>query len=47
MYESVFQHAFDQLEDFTQENLNLDLDRLGTVKALMFSVIEVSATRRI
>jgi AcrR family transcriptional regulator len=46
MYEAVFQHAFDQLEDLIQGNLNLDLDRLGTVKALMFSVTEFAATHR-
>jgi len=43
MYEAVFQHAFDELEDLIQQNLNLDLDRLGTVKALMFSVTEFAA----
>ena len=46
MYEAVFQQAFDQLEDLIQGNLNLDLDRLGTVKALMFSVTEFAATHR-
>jgi len=43
LYEAVFQHAFDELEDLIQENLNLDLDRLATVKALMFSVTEFAA----
>ena len=43
MYEAVFQHAFDELEDLIQQNLNLDLDRLATVKALMFSVTDFAA----
>ena len=46
MYEAVFQHAFDELEDLIQQNLNLDLDRLATVKALMFSVTDFSARHR-
>ena len=43
LYEAVFQHAFDELEDLIQQNLNLELDRLGTVKALMFSVTDFAA----
>jgi len=43
LYEAIFQHFFDQLDDLIQRNLNLDLDRLGTVKTLLLSVTELSA----
>ena len=46
LYEAVFQNAFNHLEDLIQQNLNLDLDRLGTVKALMFSLNDFASTHR-
>ena len=46
LYEAVFQHDFDQLEELIQQNLNLDLDRLSTVKALMFSLIDFATRHR-
>jgi hypothetical protein len=46
LYGPVFRHAFDQLEDLIQQNLNLDLERLGTVKALLFSVTDFAAKHR-
>ena len=46
LYEAVFQHAFGKLEDLIQQNLNLDLDRLNTVKELMFSITEFASTHR-
>ena len=46
LYEAVFQHFFDQLDDLIEQNLNLDLDRLSTVKALMFMITEFATTHR-
>ena len=46
LYEAIFQHFFDQLEDLIQRNVNLDLERLGTVKALLLSVTDGSARHR-
>ena len=46
LYEAVFQNAFNHLEGLIQQNLNLELDRLGTVKALMFSLNDFASTHR-
>jgi AcrR family transcriptional regulator len=46
LYGPVFRHAFDQLDDLIQRNLNLDLELLGKVKALLLSVTELSVRHR-
>ena len=46
LYEAVFQSFFEQLEDLILQHLNLDLDRLGILKQLLFSVTDFSARHR-
>jgi AcrR family transcriptional regulator len=46
LYEAVFQSFFEQLEDLILQHLNLDLDRLGILKELLFAVTDFSARHR-
>lgn len=46
LYEAVFQNFFEQLEDLILQHLNLDLDRLGILKQLLFAVTDFSARHR-
>ena len=46
LYEAVFQSFFEQLEDLILQHLNLDLDRLGRLKQLLFAVTDFSARHR-
>jgi AcrR family transcriptional regulator len=46
LYEAVFQNFFDQLEDLIQQNLSLDLDRLGQLKAFLFTFTDFARGHR-
>ena len=46
LYEAVFQSFFEQLEDLILQHLNLELDRLGILKQLLFAVTDFSARHR-
>ena len=46
LYEAVFQNFFEQLEDLILQHLNLELDRLGILKQLLFAVTDFSASHR-
>jgi AcrR family transcriptional regulator len=46
LYEAVFESFFEQMEDLVQYSMNLDMDRLGIFKKIVFGVIGFSATHR-
>jgi len=46
LYEAVFQSFFDQLEDLIQQNLSLDLDRLGQLRQFLFSFTDYAKGHR-
>ena len=46
LYEAVFQSFFDQLEDLMQQNLSLDLDRLGQLKQFLFTFTDYAREHR-
>ena len=46
LYEAVFQSFFEQLEDLILQHLNLEMDRLGILKQLLFAVTDFSARHR-
>ena len=46
LYEAVFQSFFDQLEDLVQQNLSLDLDRLGQLRQFLFTLTEYATEHR-
>lgn len=46
LYEAIFQHFFTQLDVLFEQNLNTDLDRLSTVKALVFVAIDFATKHR-
>lgn len=46
LYEAVFQNFFDQLEDLIQQNLSLDLDRLGQLRQFLFSFTDYAKEHR-
>ena len=46
LYEAVFQNFFEQLEDLMQQNLSLDLDRLGKLRNFLFTVTDFASSHR-
>lgn len=46
LYEAVFQNFFEQLEDLMQQNLSLDLDRLGKLRNFLFTVTDFASGHR-
>jgi AcrR family transcriptional regulator len=46
LYEAVFQNFFEQLEELMQQNLDLDLDRLGKLKNFLFTFIDFASGHR-
>jgi len=46
LYEAVFQSFFDQLEDLIQQNLSLDLDRLGQLRQFLFTLTDYAKEHR-
>jgi len=46
LYEAVFQSFFDQLEDLVQQNLSLDLDRLGQLRQFLFTFTDYAKEHR-
>ena len=46
LYEAVFQHFFDQLEDLLRRNLSLDLDRLGQLRQFLFTLTDYARDHR-
>ena len=46
LYEAVFESLFEQMEDLVQYSMNLDMDRLGIMKEIVFGVIDFLATHR-
>ena len=46
LYEAVFQNFFGQLEDLIQQNLSLDLDRLGQLKRFLFTFTDFAIRHR-
>jgi len=46
LYEAVFQNFFEQLEELMQQNLNLDLDRLGKLKQFLFTFTDFASGHR-
>ncbi len=46
LYEAVFQSFFDQLENLIQQNLSLDLDRLGQLKQFLFTFTDYAREHR-
>jgi len=46
LYEAVFQNFFEQLEELMQQNLSLDLDRLGKLKNFLFTVTDFASAHR-
>lgn len=46
LYDAVFQSFFDQLEDLLQQNLSLDLDRLGQLRQFLFTFTDYAKEHR-
>ncbi len=46
LYEAVFQNFFEQLEDLMQQNLSLDLDRLGKLRQFLFTFTDFASGHR-
>lgn len=46
LYEAVFQSFFDQIEDLMQQNLSLDLDRLGQLRQFLFTFTDYAKRHR-
>jgi AcrR family transcriptional regulator len=46
LYEAVFQNFFEQLEELMQQNLSLDLDRLGKLKQFLFTFTDFASGHR-
>ncbi len=46
LYEAVFQSFFDQLEELIQQNLSLDLDRLGQLRQFLFTLTDYAQEHR-
>ena len=46
LYEAVFQSFFDQLEGLVQQNLSLDLDRLGQLRQFLFTFTDYAKEHR-
>jgi AcrR family transcriptional regulator len=46
LYEAVFQSFFDQLEGLVQQNLSLDLDRLGQLRQFLFTFTDYAREHR-
>ena len=46
LYEAVFESLFDQMEELVQYSMNLDMDRLGILKEIVFGIIDFLATHR-
>jgi TetR/AcrR family transcriptional regulator len=46
LYEAVFQNFFEQLEELMQQNLSLDLDRLGKLKRFLFTFTDFASGHR-
>lgn len=46
LYEAVFQSFFDQLEGLVQQNLSLELDRLGKFRQFLFSFTDYAREHR-
>jgi AcrR family transcriptional regulator len=46
LYEAVFQNFFEQIEDLMQQNLSLDLDRLGKLRQFLFTFTDFAGNHR-
>lgn len=46
LYEAVFQSFFEQLEELMQQNLSLDMDRLGKLKQFLFTFTDFASGHR-
>ena len=46
LYEAVFQNFFEQLEDLIEHNMNLDMDRLGILREILFGATDFATNHR-
>lgn len=46
LYEAVFQNFFEQLEDLIQHSMNLDMDRLGILREILFGATDFFISQR-
>ncbi len=46
LYEAVFENFFEQLEELLQQNLSLDMDRLGKLKQFLFTFTDFASGHR-